>query len=153
MANSNDPRVLIVEDSEILRVMMFTLLRHQPLAVDTAASCDAALEKVSSCDYALIVVDMDMANGEAKRFIEQFREERPEATTVILAVRDPKSDAFIDSAAVSAVLNKPIELDTLAEVIRESASVVPPPDDPLPCTSPAESDIRARLDRGGSMAN
>jgi len=148
-----DPRVLIVESNEALRVLLFTILRHQPLAVDTCTNCEEALEKVSNCDYALIVVDADLPNEDGPRFIRDFREQRPEATSFILAVRDPKNDVFLDPELVSAVLNKPLEIDTLAEVVRECAYVVPPPDDPLPCPQPSESEVRSKLERGPYLAN
>jgi len=54
---------------------------------------------------------------------------------------------------VSAILNKPLEVDTLGEVVRECALVVPPPEDPLPCPAPAESDLRTMLDRGSYAQN
>lgn len=147
-----DPRVLIVESNEALRVLLFTILRHQPLAVDTAVTAEEALEKVSGCDYALIVVDVDLPNNEGVQFITSFRDQRPEATTFIIAVRDPKNDTFLDPGLVSAVLNKPLEIDTLAEVVRECAYVVPPPADPLPCPQ-SESEVRSRLERGPYVAN
>ena len=147
-----EPRVLIVESNEALRVLLFTILRHQPLSVDTATSAEDALQKVTTCDYALIVVDTDLPNDEGLRFIRTFREERPEATSFILAVRDPKSDVFLDPELVSAVLNKPLEIDTLAEVVRECAYVVPPPEDPLPCP-PSESEFRSKMERGPYIAN
>ncbi len=135
-----DPRVLIIEDHDVLRAMLFTILRNQPLAVDTAASGREAFEKVTSCDYALILIDMNLANDEAENFLKEFREARPEAETFIIAVRDPNKDVFIDPTIVAAVLNKPLELDTLAEVVRECAAVVPPPADPITCP-PAESEM------------
>jgi DNA-binding response OmpR family regulator len=147
-----EPRVLIVESNEALRVLLFTILRHQPLAVDTATSAMEALEKTSMCDYALIVVDMDLPDDEAVNFVRLFRERRPEATSFILAVRDPKSDKFLDPEMVSAVLNKPLEIDTMAEVVRECAYVVPPPEDPLPCPQ-SESDMRSQMERGPYLAN
>jgi DNA-binding NtrC family response regulator len=149
--SATEARVLIIEDNDALRVMMFTILRHQPLGVDTAPTLDEAMEKVRGCDYALIVIDMDMPDREGASFLSAFRERRPEATTFVLAVRDPNGEAVIDSAIVSAVLNKPIELDTLADVVRETAAVVPRPEDPLPCP-PAESDIRARLNGDAGLA-
>jgi DNA-binding response OmpR family regulator len=147
-----DPRVLIVESNEALRVLLFTILRHQPLAVDTAVNAEDALEKATTCDYALIVVDVDLPNNEGVQFISSFREQRPEATSFIIAVRDPKNEAFLDPALVSAVLNKPLEIDTLAEVVRECAYVVPLPPDPLPCPQ-SESEVRSRLERGPYVAN
>jgi DNA-binding response OmpR family regulator len=151
---NDEPRVLIVEDQDALRAMLFTVLRHQPLAVDTAASLEAALTKVQDCDYALILLDMNLEGGDAQSFLRQFREMRPEATTFIIAVRDPNKDVFINPDQVSAILNKPIEIDTMADVVRECAIAVPPPDDPLPCSKPAESDLHAAFERGGSsLAN
>ncbi len=145
----SDPRVLIVESNDVLRVMMFTILRHQPLSVDTAATAQEALERVSKCDYALIVLDMDMPDDEATTFLEEFRENRPEATSFILAVRDPNGSSRADSSHVAAVLNKPLEIDTMTEVVRECAPLVEPPEEPLPCP-PSESDIRAKMDRSGT---
>jgi DNA-binding response OmpR family regulator len=150
---SDEPRVLIVEGNDTLRAMLFTILRHQPVGVDTAVTAEEALEKVAQCDYALAIVDVDMPNGVGDTFIVGFHEQRPEATTFILAVRDPKNDIYLDSDLVSAVLNKPLEIDLLAELVRECALVVPLPDEPLPCTTPPESDIRSRMERGPYIAN
>ena len=58
----------------------------------------------------------------------------------------------IDSEVVVAILDKPLEIDMLAEVVRECAFLIPKPEDPLPCP-PAESDIRSRLDRGSYYPN
>ena len=148
----SEPRVLIIQSNDALRVLLFTILRHQPLSVDTAAYLEEAMEKVQACDYALIIVDMDMPEDAGQQFVYAFREQRPEATTFILAVRDPNGNAHIDSTQVNAVMNKPLEIDTLAELVRECAMVVPPPEDPLPCPS-SESDLRTRIERGTYSEN
>jgi len=150
---SDEPRVLIVESNDALRAMIFTILRYQPVGVDTAVTPEEALEKVAQCDYALVLVDFDMQNAAGETFIRRFAEQRPEATTFILAVRDPKNDPYLDPDLVSAVLNKPLEIDMLAELVRECALVVPLPDEPLPCPTPPESDIRAQMERGPYIAN
>ncbi|MEA2342950.1 MAG: hypothetical protein QOF63_1119, partial [Thermoanaerobaculia bacterium] len=33
--SATEARVLIIEDNDALRAMLFTILRHQPLGVDT----------------------------------------------------------------------------------------------------------------------
>ena len=149
---AEQPRVLIIEDNDALRAMLFTILRHQPLAVDTARSQDEAIEKVLTCDYALILIDMDLPDGEAEQFLRDFQERRPEATSFVIAVRDPQKDTYIDPNAVVAILNKPLEIDTMAEVVRECAFLVPPPEEPLGCP-PAESDLRQRMERGSYLPN
>jgi DNA-binding response OmpR family regulator len=139
------PRVLIIEDNDVLRVMLFTILRHQPLAVDTARSHQEAIEKVTTCDYALILIDMDLPDGEGDLFLRDFNEQRPEATSFVIAVRNPQSETYVDPRFAVAVLNKPLEIDTLAEVVRECAFIVPPPEDPLPCP-PSESETHSKMD-------
>src|SRR3954452_10233336 len=150
--SATQARVLIIEDNDALGVVLFTILRHQPLGVDTAQSPEEALEKVRNCDYALIIIDMDLAAGGCHSFLESFREERPEATTFVLAVRDPAREMTLEPELVSAIMNKPIEIDTLADVVRECALAVPPPPDPLPCPS-AESESRPRFDGDASWPN
>ena len=110
------------------------------------------MARVRECDYALILLDMNLPGGESETFLRSFREFRPESTSFILGVRDPRADLMIDSSLVNAIINKPVEIDTLADVVRECAIVVPPPEDPLPC-QPAESEIRARMDRGETLPN
>jgi DNA-binding NtrC family response regulator len=150
--SASEARVLILEDNDALRVMLFTILRHEPLAVDTAQSAEEALEKVRTCDYALVIVDMDLAAGGSHAFLDAFHTERAEATTFILAVRDPARELVLEPELVNAVMNKPIEIDTLADVVRECALVVPPPPDPLPCP-PAESEGMPLFDGDASWPN
>jgi DNA-binding response OmpR family regulator len=147
---ATEARVLVIEDNDALRIMLFTVLRHQPLTVDTASNAEEGMEKVRSCDYALILLDLNLPDDDSAEFLCRFWEFRPESTSFVLAVRDPRVDLTIEPSMVNAVVNKPLEIDTLADVVRECALVVPPPEDPLPCPQ-SESDIRARLDRGDSM--
>jgi hypothetical protein len=67
-------------------------------------------------------------------------------------VRDPARELLIEPELVSAIMNKPIEIDMLADVVRECALVVPPPPDPLPCPG-AESEPRAWFDGDASWPN
>jgi DNA-binding response OmpR family regulator len=149
---TTEARVLIIEDNDALRAMLFTILRHQPLGVDTAISADDAIGKTRQCDYALILIDMSLPDDEGLAFLTRFREERPEGTTFVLAVLDPNHELTIDSRLVGATVNKPLMIDTLADVVRECAMVVPPPEDPLPCP-PAESDFRSQFDDSGAFYN
>ena len=147
---ATESRVLIIEDNDVLRVMLFTILRHQPLAVDTATTAAEALERATTCDYALILLDADLPDGQALEFVHRFDAEYPQATTFIVGVRGPESEPLLHQR-IGAVVHKPLEIDTLAELVRECAAVVPPPEEPAVHCPPAESDIRARLDRSGSF--
>src|SRR5438876_10747677 len=114
-----EARVLIIEDNDALRVMLFTILRHQPLGVDTAQSADESMEKVRTCDYALIIIDMDLAAGGSLSFLETFQQERPDDTTFIFAVRDPAHELPIEQDLVSAIMYKSIGIDALSVADRD----------------------------------
>src|SRR5438477_5531519 len=96
MKSETDARVLVVESDDALRVLLFTILRHQPLGVDTAVTADAAMQHVITCDYAVILIDMDLPDDQATTFLRRFREERPQATSFVIAVRNPRSEESID---------------------------------------------------------
>jgi len=147
---ATESRVLIIEDNDVLRVMLFTILRHQPLAVDTGTTAVEAIEKTNLCDYALILLDADLPENDAAEFLRRFEIEHPDAPSFIVVVRNAESEPMLHPR-VGAVLNKPLEIDTLAELVRECAAVVPPPEEPQLHCPPAESEIRARMDRSGSF--
>ena len=147
-----ETRVLIIEDNDALRVVLFTVLRHQPLGVDTASSTEEAMEKVRACDYALILIDMDLPEDDSEEFLRRFHDFRPDATTFIMAVRNPRDDRILEPGMVNAIVNKPLEIDTLVDVVRECALVVPPPEDPLPCP-PSDSDVRSQIERDDFLPN
>src|SRR5438093_128992 len=86
---ASDARVLVIEDNDALRAMLFTVLRHQPLGVDTASNAEEAMERVRMCDYALILLDMNLPDDDSEEFLRRFRDFRPESTSFVLAVRDP----------------------------------------------------------------
>jgi DNA-binding NtrC family response regulator len=148
----SEARVLIIEDNDALRVVLFTVLRHQPLGVDTASSAEEAMEKVRKCDYALILLDMELPNDGGEEFLRSFHDLRPDATSFILAVRNPHIDQSLEPGMVNAIVNKPLEIDTLVDVVRECALVVPPPDDPLPCP-PSESNVRSQNEGDDILPN
>lgn len=149
---SDNPRVLVIEEHTALRAMLFAVLRHQALDVDTAASTEEALEKVNTCDYALILIDLSLGDGDPSQFFDAFRQSKPEAETFIIAVRDPSNDVYIDPTIVSAVVTKPLEIDTLADVVRECAAVMPAAPQGENCP-PAESTYRDSIERGDYLAN
>ena len=148
----SEARVLIIEDNDALRVVLFTVLRHQPLGVDTASSLEEAMDKVRRCDYALILIDMDLPDDASEEFLRGFRDLRPDATSFVLAVRNPRVDQTLEPGLVNAIVNKPLEIDTLVDVVRECALVVPPPEDPLPC-GPSDSDVRTQMESEDFLPN
>lgn len=148
---STRPRILVFECNEVLRTILFTILRHQLVDVDTATSAEQAVSRFSRCDYALAIVDLDNPEAELNAFFD-FLRQREALITFVIALRDPRQTPAVDADLVSAILLKPIEIDTLAEVARECAHAVPATQQPASCP-PAESEVRSRLESAPSRTN
>lgn len=149
---STRPRILVFESNEVLRAIIFTILRHQLIDVDTAASAEQSIQRFSRCDFALAIVDLDNPESELTAFFDYLRQREAGPATFVIALRDPRDTRPVDADLVSAILLKPIEIDTLAEVVRECAHAVPASGQPNTCP-PAESEIRSKLENGSSGTN
>ena len=64
---------------------------------------------------------------------------------VMLSVVDPYTTALPPPTV--------IEIDTMTEVVRECAFLVPLPDEPLPCSKTPESEQYGRAERSSYFAN
>jgi len=143
-------RILIVEGDDALRTMLFTILRHQPLDVDTAATYDAAISHILVCDYAVILVDLSAGEPNGAAFLRDFREKRPDATSFVIGVTEDVSESF-EPNTVNVLLQKPFEISSLAEAVRECALIVPPSEDLEQGCPPPESDTPSKLDESGTF--
>ncbi|HVT05033.1 MAG TPA: response regulator [Thermoanaerobaculia bacterium] len=144
-------RILIVEGDDALRTMLFTILRHQPLDVDTATTYDEAMQHIAQCDYAVILVDLTLSSGiNGPAFVQQFGAKRPDATSFIIGVTDEPGGKFAGTG-VHVLFQKPFEIGSLAEAIRECARIIPPSDDIEPSCPPPESAGNPILDESRSF--
>ena len=117
-----ESRVLIIEDNDALRVILFTVLRHQPLGVDTAATAEEAMEKVRACDYALILLDMDLPGLDGLTAAEQLHQRLPECRTLVLTgLSQPGNLLRALKAHVRGFILKDAPAETLADSVRRVA--------------------------------
>lgn len=139
-------RVLVSESNDALRSMLATALFREELDIDTAADPDQTLERLLSCDYAVLVIAINEGTKEA---LNRYRQLRPEATTFVIAVTDGLASR-IGPELIHARIEKPFEIGFIAQLIRDCARVVELPDDPLECP-PAENPGTRRFDETGDF--
>src|SRR4051794_41955242 len=53
-------RILVVDDDEAIRTLLFTVLRRRGFAVDMAKNGEEAIEAMQRCRYAVALVDLMM---------------------------------------------------------------------------------------------
>ena len=66
------PRILVVEDDDVIRTLLVTALRSEPFNVDAANDGAAGLELTSRCEYAVIILDLMMPRISGFEFLARF---------------------------------------------------------------------------------
>ncbi len=77
-------RILIAEDEDILRTNIQEFLGADGYAVEAVGTGDAALERVLSQDYALVLADIHMPGLDGIALLERIVRERPDTFVMIM---------------------------------------------------------------------
>lgn len=112
-------RLLLVEDEPLTVQMLAKGLREQAYAVDVAQTARAARELVVNHDYDLIVLDLNLPDGDGVTLCRQVRDAGTTAPILILTARDAVESriAGLDNGADDYLL-KPFDFGELLARLR-----------------------------------
>lgn len=117
------PRILIVEDSTMVRITVKRTLMSVDFAVDEAKDGQIGLDMaMASADapYDLILTDLNMPNLDGLSMIRQLRETAAYAETPIVMLTTESGEekkSIGHGSGVSAWLVKPFQPDALIETV------------------------------------
>jgi two-component system response regulator PilR (NtrC family) len=111
-------RILIAEDEEIIRTNIREFLAADGYAVDAVGTGDAALERVLSEDYGLVLADIHMPGLDGIALLDRVVRERPD-TFVMIMTAYASVETAIEALRLGAYdyLVKPIIFDDLLRKI------------------------------------
>jgi CheY-like chemotaxis protein len=112
--------VLVVDDDEGVRAVMASALEDDGWMVVTAENGKSALETLATVRPEAILLDLRMPVMDGLTFAARYREFPEPRAPLILMSATVSQSAVEDSGAVAG-LRKPIELNTLLDVVREHA--------------------------------
>ncbi|MBF0626782.1 MAG: response regulator [Magnetococcales bacterium] len=121
--NARPERLLLVDDSPVIRGMMLTALRSHGLHADAVEHGVAALAKLQEKRYHLMVSDYDMPHMNGLELCMKIRQEPSpwqQMPIIFVTARDAKADEVrVKSLGVQAFITKPFNADRfLAETER-----------------------------------
>lgn len=125
MAGSVGKRVLVVEDSPVMRELFrLTFAVHGAVTLDHAEDGMAALVAIRSADapYDLILLDLNMPVMDGMKLLERLEGEPAAAGTVLAVVTTEASDeteARARALGARYFLRKPVTRRQVDQVIRE----------------------------------
>jgi CheY-like chemotaxis protein len=112
-----DKRILITDDDDAIRTLLFTVLRRRGYKVDTARNGKEALERLALCSYSVILLDlmMPIMNGYEvlDHLVARSQQERP-LVIVLTAGLEPRG---LDPAIVAGTIRKPFDVELLVDTV------------------------------------
>jgi two-component system, chemotaxis family, chemotaxis protein CheY len=113
------PRVLVVDDSSLVRLYYNEALTRAGFAVEQAINGIEALEKVLASSFDLIIVDVNMPRMDGLAFLHRVRAASAPTSTVIVSTEAGPQDAeAARKAGANFYLVKPV---SQADVARHAA--------------------------------
>ena len=114
------PKVLSVDDDEIVRAAIAGALQESGLEVTTASNVPEALKLIVSEKYDVLVSDLQTPGaGDGLTAVSAMRHANPEAATLLLTA-SPRMGAATQAILLQAdeILSKPIDLAKLVDVVK-----------------------------------
>jgi signal transduction histidine kinase len=115
----HEPRLLVVDDEESLRITTAAIFENEGYVVDTASSGDEAIELLSNKDYDLVLTDLHMEGGDGLSVLNRIRRQAPLTISVVLT-----GFASVESAIAALqegaydYLVKPCDIESMKHTIR-----------------------------------
>jgi DNA-binding response OmpR family regulator len=133
-----EKRVLIVDDDDAIRALLFTILRRRGFPVDQARNGEEALLCLRRCAYATMLLDLMMPVRNGWDVLDARREfpaaERP-VVLVLTAGGEPRN---LSAELVSGSIRKPFDVEMLVEAVAACVDTASPRDQ-LPGCPAADS--------------
>src|SRR5205809_5812245 len=119
-----ETRILIVDDDTAIRTLLFTVLQRRGLAVDTAKHGGEAVEKLGSCRYALLLLDLMMpvmTGWQVLEHVKALDESTRPAVILLTAGTEPRQ---FDPDIVAGTIRKPFDVEVLYGAVLGCIAVV-----------------------------
>ncbi|GMQ65368.1 response regulator transcription factor [Vallitalea maricola] len=85
-------KILVVEDDRLLNNTLCYNLSASEYTVDAAITKSIAMQSIEKQDYDLIVLDVNLPDGDGFDFCNEIKERRPDTAVIFLTARDMESD-------------------------------------------------------------
>ena len=117
MMKGSDKRILVVDDDDAIRSLLFIILRRRGFHVDTARNGEEALEHSRRCRYALMVLDLMMPRLSGYEVLDRMAEEPRDARPLIVVLTAGNEPRNLDPGLVAGTVRKPFDIEMLVDMI------------------------------------
>ncbi len=109
--------VLIVDDDEPTQQLLAALMRRNGFSSVAASNGAQAISLLGSNEYAVIILDLMMANVDGFSVIEYIAREGKEVPVIVCTAAGPRMTDTIDRGVVRAVVRKPFDIAEMTAIV------------------------------------
>ncbi len=119
------PRILLVEDDEIMRLSLDDRLRLEGIPVTSVSDLAAARHELANGDLDLVVSDVRLPDGSGATLFEEVCRQHPGTPVIIITayVSVPEAVALIKAGAVD-YITKPFDIEAFVSLVKRTLSRV-----------------------------
>ncbi len=112
------PRILVVDDEPDLRELFEITLIKMGLDVDVVGSVTAALDRLGQTEYALVITDMRLPDGQGLQLVHEITSKyRNTPVTVVTAYSSTDNAVIALKAGAFDYISKPVSLNQLRAMV------------------------------------
>jgi two-component system NtrC family response regulator len=115
------PRILVVDDDELVSEMLGDILLDAGFVVTTASSVDEALEAATRRDIDVVLTDVNLKNSSGFELLEHLRGRSPSTPAILLtAFLDDETEDLANELGAYAAIAKPFHNGDLVALVRRA---------------------------------
>ena len=112
-----EKRILIVDDDDPIRALLMTVLRRRSFRADSARNGVEALEHLTACRYALVVLDLMMPRMNGYEVLDHVSRMPSTTRPLVLVLTAGLEQRRFDTSIVIGTIQKPFDIELLVDTI------------------------------------
>lgn len=121
---AREKRILVVEDDDAIRALLFTVLRRRGFSVDASPNGADAIDRFSRCVYALVLLDLMMPVMTGYDFLAELKRRALSHRPLVFVLSAGGTTDNLPSDIVTGTFRKPFDIELLVDTISACLSTI-----------------------------
>jgi DNA-binding response OmpR family regulator len=114
---AREKRILVIEDDDAIRALLFTVLRRRGFKVDVASNGASGLDRLTRCVYSLILLDLMMPVMSGYEFLAELEKRTLSHRPLIIVLTAGAAPRNLPSDMVAGTVRKPFDIELLLDTV------------------------------------